>query len=313
MITPLFLAGADGWTPELRPPSIRGGLRFWLRALLGGTIGDDLSSIKQTEAAVFGNTDAASAAVIRVSPSGELRCSRYRPLLHSSSRTFVFEGWDPDQFFTLYMSTRAGVPTLPDSAAASLLLMVSLGGLGRRSRRGFGSLQIKGSKIGEGLGLSPQAQELLSPDLENDENLVAYLRQLMTWAPTTIAHPSPPAPWSGDPSFSILSPDYARVMVCCYPFASWEQAMRDFWGKLRSSPYRDNPVFGLPIRGRGRRASPLLLKIWRLGGRYYLVLTAFRAQLMPNQQGNWTLMARFLDDCKHEWSGSYVLKGTVPW
>ncbi len=31
-ITPLFLAGADGQTPELRPPSIKGMMRFWWRA-----------------------------------------------------------------------------------------------------------------------------------------------------------------------------------------------------------------------------------------------------------------------------------------
>jgi len=31
-ITPLFLAGADGKTPELRPPSIKGMMRFWWRA-----------------------------------------------------------------------------------------------------------------------------------------------------------------------------------------------------------------------------------------------------------------------------------------
>jgi hypothetical protein len=91
--------------------------------------------------------------------------------------------------------------------------------------------------------------------------------------------------------------------------------MRGFWGKLRRSPYRDNPVFGLPIHrvDERRRASPLLLKIWRLGGRYHLVLTAFRAQLTPDREGEWGLMARFLDDCHDEWSGSYVLGGDVQW
>lgn len=311
-ITPLFLAGADGWTPELRPPSIRGGLRFWLRALLGGKIGDHLPSIKQAEAAVFGSTDAASAVVIRVFTIDELSYGRYQPLLHSSDRRkqFTFLGWDPDQSFTVHVATRAGVPTLPESAVSSLLLMVSLGGLGRRSRRGFGSLQIKGSKIGEGLDLSQEAQKLLSPDLNNDQDLVNYLERLMAWAPTAITYRSPPQAWNGEPSFSILSADHARVLVCCSSFDTWEQAMRGFWGKLRSSPYRDNPVFGLPIRGRGeRRASPLLLKIWRLGGRYYLVLTAFRAELTPDRTGDWGLMARFLDDCRQDWSGSYVLRG----
>ncbi len=34
-ITPMFLAGADGKTPELRPPSIKGLMRFWWRAING--------------------------------------------------------------------------------------------------------------------------------------------------------------------------------------------------------------------------------------------------------------------------------------
>ncbi len=41
-ITPLFLTGADPrGEPELRAASIRGALRFWLLALLGGVIGTE--------------------------------------------------------------------------------------------------------------------------------------------------------------------------------------------------------------------------------------------------------------------------------
>ncbi|WP_448575939.1 type III-B CRISPR module RAMP protein Cmr1, partial [Thermomicrobium sp.] len=39
-LTPLFLGGADPrGDPELRASSVRGALRFWLRALLGGCYG----------------------------------------------------------------------------------------------------------------------------------------------------------------------------------------------------------------------------------------------------------------------------------
>jgi CRISPR-associated protein Cmr1 len=314
-ITPLFLAGTEDRVPELRSPSIRGGLRFWLRALLGGELGNDLSSIRRAEADVFGSTDAASAVVIRVlTNSNQLRHSRYRPLLHNPQRKFAFDGWDPDQSFTVGISTRAGVPALPQSALASLLLLVSLGGLGRRSRRGFGSLQIQSCRFNEGLGFSDTARNLLSPDVNDGPDLVRYLQELVEWAPKTIVHSSSPQAWNGEPSFSILSASHTKVLVCSHPFATWEHAMRDFWGKLRSSPYRDDPVFGLPIRGRGeRRASPLLLTIWRVGGRYYLVLTGFRAKLTPSRTGDWGLLARFLDECQRDWNGTYVLGGEASW
>jgi len=54
-VTPLFLGGADPrGEPELRAASFRGALRFWLRALLGGMIGDkNLDALHQAEATVF--------------------------------------------------------------------------------------------------------------------------------------------------------------------------------------------------------------------------------------------------------------------
>lgn len=41
-VTPLFLGGAGPrGAPELRAPSFRGALRYWLRAALGEAIGDN--------------------------------------------------------------------------------------------------------------------------------------------------------------------------------------------------------------------------------------------------------------------------------
>lgn len=51
VITPMFLAGADGWTPELRVPSIKGAMRFWWRACHGEkAIGD----LQNDEMQIFG-------------------------------------------------------------------------------------------------------------------------------------------------------------------------------------------------------------------------------------------------------------------
>ena len=50
-ITPMFLAGADGSTAELRPPSIKGLLRFWWRAVQGNT---DIGVLKEKETEIFG-------------------------------------------------------------------------------------------------------------------------------------------------------------------------------------------------------------------------------------------------------------------
>ena len=44
-ITPLFLAGADQTTAELRAPTFRGLMRYWYRALIGGVVEANGTSI----------------------------------------------------------------------------------------------------------------------------------------------------------------------------------------------------------------------------------------------------------------------------
>ena len=67
VITPMFLAGADGKTPEIRPPSIKGALRFWWRAMNGHL---DLKELKRRETEIFGgageNEGTRSKVIIRV-------------------------------------------------------------------------------------------------------------------------------------------------------------------------------------------------------------------------------------------------------
>ena len=72
VVTPLFCAGADQQRPEIRPPSIRGAMRFWWRALHGAAVGNDIKALQQQESAVFGATEQASKVMVRVHPS-ELR------------------------------------------------------------------------------------------------------------------------------------------------------------------------------------------------------------------------------------------------
>ena len=69
-ITPLFMAGADQTTAELRAPSFRGPMRYWQRALVGGLVGTNakgLQTVAEEEAAIFGATDAGSVMQVRIS------------------------------------------------------------------------------------------------------------------------------------------------------------------------------------------------------------------------------------------------------
>jgi len=71
-ITPLFMHGADGKTPELRPASIKGVMRFWWRAINGDLPLNDykenakLKGLRSQEAEIFGNTEMKSSFSIKI-------------------------------------------------------------------------------------------------------------------------------------------------------------------------------------------------------------------------------------------------------
>ena len=62
-ITPMFLAGADGQTPELRAPSIKGALRFWWRAMHGHL---SLKDLHDLEGKIFGDNSNRSCFSVRI-------------------------------------------------------------------------------------------------------------------------------------------------------------------------------------------------------------------------------------------------------
>lgn len=134
-VTPMFLAGYDSVTPELRPPSIKGMMRFWWRAL-NGHLGID--KLMKLEGEIFGAADkniGKSKFNIQVS-NNRLANDEYYVLPHK--KTFRSKGFSPGQQFSIGLSCYDNIGEYSDILKISLLL----GGLGKRSRRGFGSIRI---------------------------------------------------------------------------------------------------------------------------------------------------------------------------
>lgn len=148
-VTPMFLGGADPrGTPELRPPAFRGALRYWLRATLGGIIGDqNLDGLHKLEAAVWGSTDYGSPVHLRL--SGNLKYGDYKILPHKEGmRAGLRKAFDAGQFVTLTLSQYlAKDDTAWQTACATLALTLTFGGVGLRSRRGYGTLRIVDSTL----------------------------------------------------------------------------------------------------------------------------------------------------------------------
>lgn len=139
IVTPLFLRGPDGRTPELRPPSFKGMLRWWWRALHPMPISD----LREKEGKRFGsagNTEARRSLVRIRLLDRDLEEDLFSPV---PTHDFDRPAFKPGQQFDLLvtMGPRASGSGLQAEINATIQLMLLLGGIGWRARRGMGSLR----------------------------------------------------------------------------------------------------------------------------------------------------------------------------
>lgn len=158
-VTPMFMYGADGSTPELRPASIKGVLRFWWRAIHGNL---SLDELRNKEGEIFGSTEGRSKVVIQpiritkeenyeISPTPHHKagyCSSTQKNCYSfdaSKKVCKKANKKLAKLYTFEIKMQIqNNPHLNKEQLENLFILAStLGGFGQRSRRGFGSIQAK--------------------------------------------------------------------------------------------------------------------------------------------------------------------------
>jgi CRISPR-associated protein Cmr1 len=259
-VTPLFLGGAEPrGKSELRPPSFRGAMRYWLRALLAGVLGDDVKRVKEAEAAIFGSTEekwgGASAICIQVDHpplkpqpfakqraqtikkyGREIKQPTGRDYLYWSMAEFRRRGLPARQFippgtpFTLTLRVRPGVSSgeaKMQEAVAALWLLMHLGGIGARSRRTAGSLAIvKPEQFGDlAFTLKGANTQQIANELGKG---VSQVRQMVREI-----HPAEPPDFQGGKSaFDVLHPQACKIWVLGL-WPSWERAVEGIGAAFR--------------------------------------------------------------------------------
>ena len=133
IVTPLFLRGSDNTRLDLRPPPFKALFRYWWRATVGETNADHLRS---REGDLFGNTKKRSPLSIRIPVHPILPSDLRHPLPHS--QTFDAQAYLPGGRFNLTLTA----PNLGDYTNIAEIGFL-LGGVGNRSRRGFGSIRYQ--------------------------------------------------------------------------------------------------------------------------------------------------------------------------
>ncbi len=272
VLTPLFLGGAETRVrPELRAPSIRGAMRYWYRAILGGstllasaTEEEHLKTLKQLEADVFGTTEKGSAVAVLVHADRppEIETFRKDRAIRTPEGDFLPTGKDyllwsmaasgrpgtsryqPDRKYIqpgtrfrirLRSRTAQGDDALA-KASAALWLLANLGGLGSRANRGAGSLEIVRSGPIHGLAFErcrtiDELQRYLSSGIRQCLSLASGVE---TWR--TFVNMS---------DYDILAPGMVEIWVVSSPSNGWETAMEALEGmgaKLRDYRSHRSPL-----------------------------------------------------------------------
>lgn len=333
-ITPLFLGGADArGDPELRGAPFRGQLHYWWRALVGARQSLKPRDLLKEEGSLLGSTEAGSPVTLRVAmlPGRAMQIGQRYMLPHKvqsqqyneksggiPSRAFV-----ENQTFTLGLILRPGLPDFPIEVLQALALWVNLGGIGKRARRGFGSLRISGSRA-EGIEIPKSILPLLEPALPADGQALAgsihSLLQVTLGSNITASTAPIPSGGSKQPPSDYPGFEGGRwiVLVCQEPFRQplppyrlYETAMRDFWIKhLRADGIRHPKAYGW-VGNSKRRASPFHLHLAQSQQGLHLIFTAFNAlprpynldPKKPNDLESWEMVTRLLESCRASYKG----------
>ncbi|MCF2136439.1 MAG: type III-B CRISPR module RAMP protein Cmr1 [Candidatus Thorarchaeota archaeon] len=313
LLAPTYLGGAYQ-QPEIRPSSIKGLLRFWFRAFY--------PDFREKEGMFFGDAGIQGMSPFRLrirSPSKYRICyiglqpdatqspsciqdkARFRGIdyltfpyqLKDSKRNAI----SPRQRITFehIFSERTVKSSMWGGLKLALITswwgLAALGGIGARSRRGFGSFMITNT---ESSWKQTKILSAISEKKEVNSWWAGFTRSLSKILKALGTHHS-------DDFLTIGSgTKIALVGRNNRGFKQWDSAL-DFFGvelkRFRSGDTRgvdlrpeEKASFGLPIAGKTltvegkehvRGASPLLVNVIRIGGEYYLLVTLTRSPVLP--------------------------------
>ena len=159
IVTPMFCAGADQQRAELRLPSFKGALRFWWRSLMWGQVKDH-RELREKEAALFGASESAvgqSKVKLRIVDVQLGRTLRPRKrIIKDGGSGLAYLGYgvinyngklqrpaiDGGSFTVECRFSRKATDEQVEQVGRAISLLGTVGGIGSRSRKGFGSLTL---------------------------------------------------------------------------------------------------------------------------------------------------------------------------
>ena len=333
VVTPMFCGGANPNHAELRVPSFKGALRFWWRALAWARQDGDLEMIRREEDKLFGSASGGQSRVsmsltepIETRPlaagkvledAGNVVGEGARYLGYGVMETFRRRDRGAGELtracllapFDLTVRLRARC--LTDDQVRSLqnsLTAVGLfGGMGAKSRKGYGSLIVRSLRVaGEEAWRAPRSIDELSERI----GALACERSTNGWANfTALSGKTRHLLVTGEARTPLMLLDLiGRELV---RYRSWghrgivlgQRSERNFeddhdlmkLNRMQRTKHPRRIAFGLPHnygrnpidqvgpfdRGLDRRASPLFIHLHECAGNPVAVLSFLPARFLP--------------------------------
>jgi CRISPR-associated protein Cmr1 len=188
VVTPLFLGGADGTEAEIRAASLKGALRFWYRAT-SYSAGADITTIKKKEEEIFGSSEKGQSSFlidvvdenIKIIDKGHKW--KGQGMFYLGYGLINFKGIQTKRkcinsggSFRVRFCFRGKKMNLEENRAVLVKALTALdlfGGLGSRSRRGFGSLTLESLLVDE-----EEKAQLLADVSELQDKIKEFCRSL---------------------------------------------------------------------------------------------------------------------------------------
>lgn len=344
IVTPMFIAGADSAKPttkaELRAPSFKGALRFWFRAI-ALSVSRDVKEVKKMEKELFGSTDkkyGQAKFLLDIHPADENNKVKtgerwdghgsaylgYRLIKYgnhmTNDRSYIKQGCS--FAVTLLLKPDEKSENNCKYLKWALIALGLFGGLGSRSRKGFGSINLEKLQYNDQtLWVAPKNAVELK---EKIDTLFDEIGDMFEGIPgysafskkSTISIYTPP---DGNSNALSLLDDVGKEMLRyrSYGRKNRENGRHELpWREKAEQIFADDHdlildvskkkipqghprrvVFGLPHNyyfsdgtkinvnsaENNRRASPLFIHIQELSGRSACVFTILPADFLPEQ------------------------------
>lgn len=283
-VTPLFLGGANSRdAPELRAPSVRGALRYWMRAVLGGVIGDANSEGLHTlERAVFGSTDCGSPIAVQLHELDNKPLAVKTEFVLPHKQAGRRKAFSAEQRFLLVLrQVRSNSEAVWKMACTATSLATTFGGIGLRSRRGYGTLRVESA--------DPNIVPATPSTLEGWKTHVQQVAEQAISAAKALAEaydigvtslPTGPAAYPCATQMGIL-----RISELKPSATSAMEAVEAFMRKVQKT----QALGGIDPR---RQASPLWVRPIKIGDHYGLLFVVLASRFGGS---NYPAVKAFLD------------------